>query len=106
MALNQLITLFETLNKNITSGGHTGGLEYPTENVFSTSTLESLDIGMIKGIQDGCPKRSLRNLGVMKKTMGFTTERCTSVLQGGGRGVVVTSGCVPKNTVVSLYPGS
>lgn len=38
--------------------------------------------------------------------LGFTVERGPSTLPQGGTGVFVTSGCVPKGSVVAFYPGT
>ncbi|KAK7099803.1 SET domain-containing protein 9-like [Littorina saxatilis] len=46
-----------------------------------------------------------QNLALMKEVMGFTVERSTSSIPGGGRGVKVTAGSVPEGAVTSLYPG-
>lgn len=48
---------------------------------------------------------ALQNLVLMKEVFGFTVERCTSSIAGGGRGVKVTAGCIPEGAVTSLYPG-
>ncbi|ESO88293.1 hypothetical protein LOTGIDRAFT_126320 [Lottia gigantea] len=47
-----------------------------------------------------------QSLGVLQNTFGFTVERRPSNLIGGGVGVFVTTGEVPPNTVVALYPGT
>lgn len=38
--------------------------------------------------------------------LGFTIEKGPSTLPQGGTGVFVTSGCVPKGSVVAFYPGT
>ena len=48
---------------------------------------------------------ALQNLALMQEVLGFTVERCTSTIAGGGRGVKVTAGHVPEGAITSLYPG-
>ncbi|XP_072023718.1 SET domain-containing protein 9-like [Amphiura filiformis] len=45
-------------------------------------------------------------LDVMHSVLGFTIERAPSRIAGGGTGVVVTRGVVPKGCVLALYPGT
>ncbi|XP_041049273.1 SET domain-containing protein 9 isoform X2 [Carcharodon carcharias] len=42
----------------------------------------------------------------MFETLGFVINRATSSLSFAGRGVFVTTGKVPKGTVVCMYPGT
>ncbi|GCB64219.1 SET domain-containing protein 9 isoform X1 [Scyliorhinus torazame] len=42
----------------------------------------------------------------MFETLGFIINRATSSLSFAGRGVFVTTGKVPKGTVVCMYPGT
>ncbi|XP_066298577.1 SET domain-containing protein 9-like [Branchiostoma lanceolatum] len=51
-------------------------------------------------------ERYQHGLQVMLKTLGFCTERRESSVVGAGRGVFVTRGKVPAETVVSMYPGT
>ena len=44
-------------------------------------------------------------LDVMNSVCGFTIERKDSQISGGGTGVVVTRGTVPKGCVLAMYPG-
>ncbi|XP_059845364.1 SET domain-containing protein 9 isoform X1 [Hypanus sabinus] len=44
--------------------------------------------------------------GAMFETFGFIIRRATSSLLSAGRGVFVTTGKVPKGTVVCMYPGT
>ncbi|XP_021373415.1 SET domain-containing protein 9-like isoform X2 [Mizuhopecten yessoensis] len=46
------------------------------------------------------------NLRMMEDCVGFIVERKQSLIPGGGTGVFVTKGQVPKGTVVSMYPGT
>ncbi|XP_033738416.1 SET domain-containing protein 9-like isoform X2 [Pecten maximus] len=46
------------------------------------------------------------NLRVMEECVGFITERKPSLIPGCGTGVFVTKGEIPKQTVVSMYPGT
>ena len=41
----------------------------------------------------------------MKRVVGFATDRGPSTLKGGGTGVFVSEGSVPRGAVVSMYPG-
>ena len=45
------------------------------------------------------------NLQLMKEFCGFAIKRVSSVLDGGGLGVRVTTGKVPPNKIVAMYPG-
>ncbi len=45
------------------------------------------------------------SLDIMKKCLGFVTERKPSQVEGAGQGVVVTRGSISPKTVVSMYPG-
>ncbi|XP_041359872.1 SET domain-containing protein 9-like isoform X2 [Gigantopelta aegis] len=45
------------------------------------------------------------NLQLMNELCGFTIKRVSSVLGDGGLGVQVTSGYVPPNSIVAMYPG-
>ncbi|XP_020891831.1 SET domain-containing protein 9-like [Exaiptasia diaphana] len=45
------------------------------------------------------------NLHVMKEFFGYQVERRSSLLSGGGQGLFVTSGEVPRGSLVALYPG-
>ena len=42
---------------------------------------------------------------VMHRVLGFTIEKQPSRLIGGGIGVVVTRGLIPKGAVLAMYPG-
>ncbi|XP_076462208.1 SET domain-containing protein 9-like [Babylonia areolata] len=53
----------------------------------------------------GSPRLADHNLGVMREVMGFTVQRRVSSIAGGGRGVAVTDGRIPKGVMTSLYPG-
>ncbi|XP_069780522.1 SET domain-containing protein 9 isoform X2 [Narcine bancroftii] len=44
--------------------------------------------------------------GAMFETLGFIVKRATSSLSFAGRGVFITTGKVPKGTVVCMYPGT
>ncbi len=44
-------------------------------------------------------------LDVMYDILGFTIERGASQIAGGGTGVVVTKGTIPKGCVLAMYPG-
>ncbi|XP_062899023.1 SET domain-containing protein 9 isoform X2 [Mobula hypostoma] len=44
--------------------------------------------------------------GAMFETFGFIIRRATSSLSSAGRGVFVTTGKVPKGTLVCMYPGT
>lgn len=46
------------------------------------------------------------NLHVMKDFFGYQVERRPSLLSGGGQGLFVTSGEVPRGSLVALYPGT
>ena len=67
-----------------------------SSNGFGTSAARTSHIAQSTASQ---------NLELMKEVWGFTVERCTSSIAGGGRGVKVTAGHVPEGTVTSLYPG-
>ena len=41
----------------------------------------------------------------MKELFGYSLELSVSKLAGGGRGVMVKEGHVPKGHLVGLYPG-
>ena len=42
---------------------------------------------------------------LMREVYGFTLALRDSSLQGGGRGIFVSSGRVPEKHIVGLYPG-
>ncbi|XP_051898332.1 SET domain-containing protein 9 isoform X2 [Pristis pectinata] len=44
--------------------------------------------------------------GAMFEALGFVIRRATSSLSSAGRGVFVSTGKVPKGTVVCMYPGT
>jgi hypothetical protein len=46
-----------------------------------------------------------KNLDIMYNELGYVVERRESDIVGGGRGVKVICGQVPKNRVVAMYPG-
>lgn len=48
----------------------------------------------------------LQNLQYVHQHLGFSVERKVSQLVGGGTGVFVTKGTVPKHTLIGLYPGT
>ena len=47
----------------------------------------------------------LQNLKHVHQLLGFSVERKVSQLVGGGTGVFVTKGTVPKHSLIGLYPG-
>ncbi len=55
--------------------------------------------------QYGLAEAAAVGLREMRRCLGFTIEKSQSVMPGGGTGVMVTSGMVPKGTVVAMYPG-
>ncbi|CAH1776027.1 unnamed protein product [Owenia fusiformis] len=48
----------------------------------------------------------MKNMEKLYDTTGFVIDRCPSQLIGGGRGVAVTRGKIPKHSLVALYPGT
>lgn len=42
----------------------------------------------------------------MRENLGYQVEKRPSLLSGGGQGLFVTSGVVPRGSLVALYPGT
>ncbi|KAJ8040742.1 SET domain-containing protein 9 [Holothuria leucospilota] len=51
-------------------------------------------------------KKKKDPLEVMFENCGFAIECSPSRLKGGGTGVLVTKGVIPRNSVVAMYPGT
>lgn len=47
-----------------------------------------------------------KNSKVIQSILGFRLARASSKLSDAGLGVVVTSGCIERGTLVALYPGT
>lgn len=45
-------------------------------------------------------------LEVMEDVFGYNIQRKPSLLSGGGEGLFVTQGVVPRGSLVALYPGT
>lgn len=51
-------------------------------------------------------RTTLKPEEILYKTLGFSVARAPSSLISAGKGVFVTKGLVPKDAVVSMYPGN
>ena len=74
-----LIKLFSAFQNNL---NNTDLLDFPSDSNFHYKNLDSV-----------------------YKILGFKTVKIKSEIPGGGEGVGVIEGKVPKGCVVSLYPG-
>ena len=83
------------------------------DNVIPENTLRQHLISVIIALHENEASHDTANcntqdtaLEVMKQVLGYKIQRKQSLLSGGGEGLFVTQGVVPKGSLIALYPGT
>lgn len=83
------------------------------DNIIPETTLQQLLLCTISALHENearidnakCNMHDTA-LDVMKEVLGYKIQRKPSLLSGGGEGLFVTQGVVPRGSLVALYPGT
>lgn len=83
------------------------------DNIIQENTLQQLLTGILSALHENEARTDTVELNtrdtaleVMKDKLGYKIQRKPSLLSGGGEGLFVTQGVVPRDSLVALYPGT